>query len=322
MQYKDYYKILGVERTASEDEIKKAYRKLARKYHPDVSKEKDAEEKFKEVNEANDVLSDAEKRKAYDQLGYYQPGQDFRPPPGWEQQFGQGGAHFDFSGMDFGDMFSQMFGGGMGAGMGAGGRRRGHGHGFGGGFAQAGQDFEMNLEITLEEAYAGVEKSLQVEVPEPSPQGFMMRVPKTIKLRVPKGATDGQRLRVTGKGGSGAHGGRAGDLYLNIRIAPHPWFKPNGHDLSIDVPLTPWEAALGATVEIPTLEGKVRLKVKPGSRSGQKTRLAGKGLPKPRDGHGDLFAVFQIVTPPELTERERELFEELAKESEFNPRRF
>jgi curved DNA-binding protein len=317
MQYKDYYKILGVERTASDDEIKKAYRKLARKYHPDVSKEKDAEEKFKEVNEAHDVLSDPEKRKAYDQLGYYQPGQDFRPPPGWEQQFGQGGAQFDFSGMDFGDLFAQMFAGGMGAGAG---RRRAHG--FGGAFAQAGQDFEMNLDITLEEAYAGAEKTLQIEVPEPSPQGFMTRVPKTIKLRVPKGATDGQRLRVPGKGGSGMHGGRAGDLYLNIRIAPHTWFKPSGHDLYIDVPLTPWEAALGTTVEIPTLEGKVRLKVKAGSRSGQKMRLAGKGLPRPKDGHGDLYAVFQIATPPELTERERELFEELGKLSEFNPRRF
>lgn len=316
MQYKDYYKILGVERTASEEEIKKAYRKLARKYHPDVSKEKDAEEKFKEVNEANDVLSDAEKRKAYDQLGSYQPGQDFRPPPGWEQQFGQSG-QFDFSGMDFGDLFAQMFGGGMGAG---GGRRRSHG--FGGGFAQPGQDFEMNLEITLDEAYHGAEKTLQVEVPEPSPQGFMVRVPKTIKLRVPKGATDGQRLRVSGKGGAGSHGGRAGDLYLNIRIAPHAWFKPDGHDLYLDLPLTPWEAALGATVEIPTMEGNVRLKVKAGSRSGQKMRLAGKGLPKPKDGHGDLYAVFQLVVPPELSERERELFEELAKESSFNPRRF
>lgn len=315
MQYKDYYKILGVERTASDEEIKKAYRKLARKYHPDVSKEKDAEEKFKEVNEANEVLSDPEKRKAYDQLGYYQPGQEFRPPPGWEQQFGQG-TQFDFSGMDFGDLFAQMFGGGMG-----GGRRRGS-QGFGAGFAQSGQDFEMNLEITLEEAYAGAEKSLQVEVPEPSPQGFMVRVPKTIKLRVPKGATDGQRLRVPGKGGSGMHGGRAGDLYLNIRVMPHRWFRPSGHDLYLDVPLTPWEAALGATVEIPTMEGSVRLKVKPGSRSGQKMRLAGKGLPIPKDGHGDLYAVFQIFTPPELSERERELFEGLAKESPFNPRRF
>ena len=318
MQYKDYYKILGVERTAAEDEIKKAYRKLARKYHPDVSKEKDAEEKFKEVNEANVVLSDPEKRKAYDQLGYYQAGQDFRPPPGWEQQFGQG-AHFDFSGMDFGDLFAQMFGGGMGAGMGRGGPST---HGFRSGFARPGQDFEMALEITLEEAYAGVEKTLHVEVPEPSPQGFMTRVPRTIKLRVPKGATEGQRLRVPGKGGSGSHGGRAGDLYLTIHIAPHAWFKPSGHDLSIDVPLTPWEAALGASVEIPTLEGKVRLKVKAGSRSGQKMRLAGKGLPRPKGGHGDLYAVFQIAPPPELTEREKELFEELARTSEFNPRRF
>jgi curved DNA-binding protein len=316
MQYKDYYKILGVERTASDEEIKKAYRKLARRYHPDVSKEKDAEEKFKEVNEANDVLSDPEKRKAYDQLGAYQSGQDFRPPPGWEQQFGHG-AHFDFSGMDFGDLFAQMFGGGM-----ASGRRGPHAHGFRGGFAQSGSDFELNLEITLEEAYAGVEKTLQVEVPEPSAQGFMTRVPRTIKLRVPRGATEGQRLRVPGKGGSGMHGGRAGDLYLNIHVAPHAWFKADGHDLSLEVPLTPWEAALGATVEIPTMEGKVRLKVKPGSRSGQKMRLAGKGLPKPRDGHGDLYAIFQIVSPPEVSARERELWEELAKASTFNPRRF
>jgi curved DNA-binding protein len=316
MQYKDYYKILGVERTASEDEIKKAYRKLARKYHPDVSKEKDAEEKFKEVNEANDVLSDPEKRKAYDQLGSYQPGQDFRPPPDWEQQFGAG-THFDFSGMDFGDLFAQMFGGGMGAGAG---RRRAHG--FGGGFAQPGQDFEVGLEISLEEAFHGAEKTLQLEVPEPSPQGFMVRVPKTVKVRVPKGATEGLRLRVAGKGGSGMHGGHAGDLYLNIKIAPHPWFKVVEHDLYLDVPLTPWEAALGATVEIPTIDGSVRLKVRPGSRSGQKMRLAGKGLPRPKHGHGDLYAVFQIATPTELTSREHELFEALAKESEFKPRRF
>ncbi len=313
MQYKDYYKILGVKRDASEAEIKKAYRKLARKYHPDVSKEKNAEEKFKEVNEANEVLGDAEKRAAYDQLGAYQPGQDFRPPPGWEQQFRQGGQGADFSGMDFGDLFAQMFGGGAAHG------RRG---GFGRGFAQPGQDYEVAVEITLEEASQGVEKTLQLEVPETNAQGYSVRVPRTIKVRIPKGAVEGQRLRVPGKGGNGMDGGNAGDLYLRVTIQPHPWFKPQGHDLYLDVALTPWEAALGASVEIPTLSGKVRLKVKPGTRSGQKSRLTGKGLPTSKGAAGDLYCVFQIATPETLTARERELFEALQESSEFKPRNF
>ena len=308
MQYKDYYKILGVKRNATEDEIKKAYRKLARKFHPDVSKEKNAEEKFKEVNEANEVLSDAEKRAAYDNLGSHQPGQDFRPPPGWERNYRQSGQP-DFGNMDFGDLFSQMFGGTQG--------------GAGRGFAQAGQDFEVALEITLEESYLGAEKNLQLEIPEPSPQGMMVRVPRTIKVRIPKGASDGQRLRLPGKGGAGQHGGGAGNLYLRISLLPHPWFKLGaGQDLTLDLPLTPWEAALGASIEIPTLAGKVRLKVKPGSRSGQKTRLTGKGLPKAGEGYGDLYAVFQIATPTMLSEKERALFEELQQISEFKPRNF
>ena len=309
MQYKDYYKILGVKRDASEDEIKKAYRKLARKYHPDVSKEKNAEEKFKEVNEANEVLGDTEKRAAYDNLGSYQPGQDFRPPPGWGGG-GRGGPQ-DFGNMDFGDLFSQMYGG------------AGQGHHHARGFAQSGRDFEVALEVTLEEAFESAEKILQLEIPEPSAQGMMVRVPRTIKVRIPKGATEGQRLRLTGKGGAGQHGGVAGDLFLRIKLLPHPWFKPSeAHDLSMDVPLAPWEAALGASVDIPTLAGKVRLKVKPGSRSGQKMRLTGKGLPKPKEGHGDLYAVFQIVTPETLSDKERELFEELQQVSTFNPRNF
>ena len=312
MQYKDYYKILGVKRDASEDEIKKAYRKLARKYHPDVSKEKNAEEKIKEVNEANEVLGDAEKRAAYDNLGAYQPGQDFRPPPGWGGGAPRGGQQ-DFGNMDFGDLFSQMFGGGGHA------QHRGAGHGF----AQAGQDFEVALEITLEEAYEGAEKTLQLEVPEPNPQGIMVRVPRTIKVRIPKGASEGQRLRLSGKGGVGQHGGGAGDLFLRLNFLPHAWFKPGeGYALSMDVPLAPLEAALGTSVDIPTLAGKVRLKVKPGSRSGQKVRLPGKGLPKAKGDHGDLYAVFQIATPETLTDKERELFEELQQVSEFKPRSF
>ena len=312
MQYKDYYKILGVKRDAAEDEIKKAYRKLARKYHPDVSKEKNAEEKFKEVNEANEVLSDVEKRAAYDNLGSYQPGQDFRPPPGWGGGQGGRGGQPDFNNMDFGDLFSQMFGG-------AHGQHRGGGRGF----AQTGQDFEMAFEITLEEAFEGAEKTLQLEIPEPGAQGTMVRVPRTIKVRIPKGATEGQRLRLAGKGGAGQHGGGPGDLFLRISFLPHAWFKPSeAHDLTMDVPLAPWEAALGASVDIPTLAGTVRLKVKPGSRSGQKMRLTGKGLPKVKEGYGDLYAVFQIVTPETLSEKERQLFEELQQVSAFKPRSF
>jgi curved DNA-binding protein len=308
MKYKDYYKILGVERSANQDDIKKAYRRLARKYHPDVSKEKDAEEKFKELGEAHEVLKDPEKRAAYDQLGSYQAGQDFRPPPDWQQQFGKGQAFGDFSGADFGDFFGDLFGMG---------KRGGQRHG---GFAQAGRDYEVALEISLEEACHGVERSLELEMPEKSPQGHMVRIPKTVKVRVPKGVTEGQKLRVPGKGGSGQHGGPSGDLYLNIALLPHPLFKASGHDLLLELPIAPWEAALGASIEVPTLTGKVRLKIQPGTKSGQKMRVPGKGLPKQGGGHGDFYVVQQIVLPPVLSEQEQALFEELAKVSSFNPR--
>jgi len=309
MKYKDYYKILGVERGASQDDIKKAYRRLARKYHPDVSKEKDAEDKFKEVGEAYEVLKDNEKRLAYDQLGSHRPGQDFRPPPDWERQFGQGHAFGEFSGADFGDFFGELFGGAHRAGR----------HGTRAS-ATAGRDYEVSVAITLEEANQGVERNLQLEVPETSPQGYAVRTPKTIKVRIPQGAVDGQKLRVPGKGGQGAHGGPAGDLYLNIVIEPHPMFKPSGHDIYLEVPLSPWEAALGASIEAPTLAGRVRLKIQPGARAGQKMRLAGKGLPKPGGGHGDFYAVLQIVVPATLSDEERKLFQELANISSFSPR--
>ncbi|MCL4798593.1 MAG: DnaJ domain-containing protein [Burkholderiales bacterium] len=307
MKYKDYYAILGVERGASEDEIRKAYRKLARKYHPDVSKEANAEERFKEIGEAYETLKDPEKRAAYDQLGRHRPGEDFRPPPGWESQFGG----FGFEDVvDLSDLFAQ-FGG-----------PRTHGGGRGGarGFAMPGQDYEVTAHVSLADAARGTELAVDVSAPERGPDGILWRVPKTIRVRVPKGATDGQRMRVAAKGGPGIGGGAAGDLYINIRLLPHPLFKVSGHDLYLDLPVTPSEAVLGANVEVPTLAGRVRVQVRPGSRAGQKLRLAGKGLPKPGGGHGDLYCVLQIVTPAALSEREKALYEELGKLSTFDPR--
>ena len=302
MKYKDYYEVLGVERTASADDIKKAYRKLAHKFHPDVSKEKNAKEKFQELGEAYETLKSPEKRAAYDQLGSgFKPGQDFRPPPDWEQQFGGGGAH-GFDEADLADLFAGLSG-----------RRAG------GRFPMPGQDFEVAAPITLEQAAHGTEVELNLSVTEPDAQGVPRRVPHTLRVRVPKGATDGQRLRIPGKGGKGFDGGRDGDLYLNISLKPHRLFRADGHDLYVDLPLAPWEAVLGASVEVPTLDGAVRLKVPGGTKAGQKLRLSKRGLPK-RDGEGDLYAVVQITVPAAPTAQERELFEQLAKASQFNPR--
>jgi curved DNA-binding protein len=310
MQYKDYYKTLGLARGATPDAIKKAYRSLARKYHPDVSKEKNAEERFKEVAEAYEVLKDPEKRAAYDRLGTWQPGQDFRPPPGWEGgargfSFGSGDA-----GIDFSDFFAELFGGGARAG----GRRQPD-------FSRAGQDVEATVELSVEQALHGTEASFEVRAPEPDASGHLRRNTRQIKVRIPKGVTDGQVMRVPGKGGRGMAGGRDGNLFLTIRFRPHPLFRSEGHDLYLDLPVSPWEAALGATVEIPTPEGHARLRIPAGVRSGQKLRLAGKGLPAAGgETAGDLLAVIQIVVPPSLSERERALFEELGHASSFQPR--
>ncbi len=305
MKYKDYYKIMGVDRNAKPEEIKKAYRKLARKYHPDVSKEPGAEEKFKEVAEAYETLKDPEKRAAYDQLGRYQPGQDFRPPPDWEKFYG--GQDFSFEGIVLSDLFASFTGRG----------RRG-----GGNFPVPGQDYEVNVRITLDEAYRGTELKLDLSASELDEKGNLRRVPRTLTVRIPKGATDGQRMRLPGRGGKGRNGGRDGDLYLNISLHPHPLFRVNGHDLYLDLPLAPWEAVLGATVQVPTLGGDVRLKVPPGTHAGQQFRIADRGLPKPHHrGAGDLFAIVQIVTPTQVSERERTLFKALADSSSFNPRR-
>jgi curved DNA-binding protein len=302
MKYKDYYKILGVERSAGEDEIKKAYRRLARKYHPDVSKEANAKEKFQEASEAYETLRDKEKRAAYDSLGSgFRPGQDFRPPPDWFDRFG-GGRSEDLGGVDLSELFESLGAFGRATGFGRrGGAQRGRSMAF------PGEDYEVPVRLTLEEAYRGAERAVQLDG-------------RSFTARIPRGATDGQRLRLRGKGGAGLNGGPPGDLYLQIHLEPHPLFRASGHDLDLDVPLAPWEAALGAQIEIPTMEGRVTVKVPPGSKAGQKLRLAGKGLPKPGGGAGDLYAVLGIAVPASLTAREKQLFEELRETSRFDPR--
>jgi curved DNA-binding protein len=309
MKYKDYYAILGVARDAGADDIRKAYRKLAQKYHPDVTKDPQGEEKFKEVAEAYQTLKDPEKRKAYDELGSgFASGQDFRPPPGWEQRFGDAPneGRFSFDDVDLSDLFESLSRGRRGASRGPRNMR--------------GEDFDVAVQLTLEQALHGTQVDLRLGLPEYDEHGAVHAVEKTIKARIPKGATDGQRLRLRGQGGKGLNGGGNGDLYLDISLRPHALFRADGHDLYLDLPLAPWEAALGASVEIPTLEGAVSLKVPAGTSTGRKLRLAGKGLPRPEGAPGDLYAVAQIVNPTVLTERERELFRALADASRFDPR--
>lgn len=306
MKYKDYYQILGVERDASPDAIKKAYRKLAHKYHPDVSKDPAGEEKFKEIADAYQTLKDPEKRAAYDQLGRHQADQEFRPPPEWGNA--HGAASFSFDDIDFADLFANLQGGGRRGSPGRGDR------------PLQGQDFEVTVNLSLDEVAQGTDVQLNLSLPEYTAQGLQQRVRHTVKAHIPKGATEGQRLRVLGKGGKGFNGGRNGDLYVNITLQPHPLFRVSGHDLYLDLPLAPWEAALGTMVEVPTLGGPVRLKIPPGTRATQQLRLPKRGLPQPRGAAGDLFAIVQLVMPPTLTEEERAALQSLAQNSRFDPR--
>jgi curved DNA-binding protein len=311
MKYKDYYATLGVERTATQDQIKQAYRKLARKYHPDVSKEKGAEEKFKEVAEAYETLKDAEKRAAYDQLGRHAQGEEMHPPPGWEQSFGQsfGDGSFSFDDVDLADLFAGIAGRGRG---GAGARRAN--------VPIPGQDYEAAVRLSFDQAYKGTEVELDMSVPEPDENGFLRRVPRKMRVRVPKGVTDGQKLRVPGKGGKGMNGARDGDLYLDIAVEAHPLYRTEGLDLYMDLPLAPWEAVLGATVEVPTPGGRVTLRIPPGTHAGQKLRLAGRGLSRADGKTGHLYAVAQIAVPTVVDDRQKELYGELKDVSAFNPR--
>jgi curved DNA-binding protein len=317
VKFQDYYEILGVKRNASEDEIKRAYRKLARKYHPDVNKDKGAEEQFKQINEAHEVLKDPEKRKLYDQLGpEWQAGQDFKPPPGWENvhfEFtGSGAEAFDFGG-GFSDFFEMLFGGRMGGGDRASARQ--------GSWVMRGQNHEAEIEIDLESAYHGATRTLTLQGHEIDPQGQVRPKVQHINVKIPPGVTDGTRIRLAGKGGEGMGGGPRGDLYLKVHIEPHPRFTIDGHNLQLELPIAPWEAALGATVQVVTLDGTVNLKIAPGAQSGQKLRLRGKGFPKKGGERGDLIARLKIVIPRALTGKEKELFAEMAKVSSFNPRK-
>ena len=312
MEYKDYYKILGVARDATQDDIKKAYRKLARKYHPDVSKEADAEDHFKEMQEAYEVLKDPEKRAAYDRLGArWQEGEEFRPPPDWDTGFEFSGG--GFTGADaerFSDFFESLFGGG--------GPFGGFRSGGGGGFRMRGQDHHAKVRVPLEDAFHGTSREVHLEAPEVDAQGRVTTRPRTLRVRIPAGITEGKQIRLAGQGGAGVQGGPAGDLYLEVEFAPHPIFRAEGRDIYVNLPIAPWEAALGGHVKVPTLGGQVDMTVPAGARSGQRLRLKGRGLPG--NPPGDQYVVLQVVVPPAKTEEDRKLYEQMKERMSFNPR--
>ena len=317
VKFKDYYEVLGVPRGASADDIRKSFRKLARLYHPDVAKDKKtAEDKFKEINEAYEVLSDDTKRKKYDQLGAnWKQGAEFRPPPGWQQRGGPanggrggGDAEYQFGGTGFSDFFESVFG--------ARGARRG---GFSGGadddepFAERGRDIEGDILVTLDEAIHGSVRTVNLQRPG-------VAKADSYQVRVPAGVGEGQRLRVAGRGEAGQGGGAAGDLFLRVRLAKHPDFEIQEQNLIHEITLAPWEAVLGAQVSVPTLDTPVNIKIPPGTQSGQRLRVRGRGLPG-RDGtRGDLLVAVRVEVPATITEAERTLWEQLARGSQFKPR--
>jgi curved DNA-binding protein len=309
--YKDYYQVMGIPRTASEDDVKQAYRTLARKYHPDVSKEKDAEQRFKDLNEAHDVLKDSKKRALYDQYGEaWKAVADGHAPPGAErarEDFRAHGFNVDpseFQEQDLGSIFEQFFGGRVR------GQRRG-GARYADAWPDVGADREAGIELTVDDAYRGGERSLALVDPDSGEQ-------RTFNVRIPPGVRSGQRIRLAGKGGRGSAG--AGDLYLRVHVVPSESFRLDGDDVYTSLPVTPWEAALGATVTLRTLDGNVRVKVPASSASGRKIRLKGKGYPDADKVRGDLYAELRVEVPPELSPEERELLQRWAAISKFNPR--
>jgi len=312
MEFKDYYEIMGVKRDATQDEIKRAYRKLARKYHPDVSKEADAEARFKEVGEAYEVLKDPEKRAAYDQLGAnWKAGQDFRPPPDWDQGFEfHGGGFTGADAEQFSDFFESLFGRG---GFGGGFTRRAHRE-----FHARGEDTYAKVLIDLEDAYHVATRTLTLRHSELGSDGRPRLKERTLNVHIPKGVRQGQHIRLAKQGSPGIGKGEAGDLYLEIEFRPHPFYKVEGNDVYLDLPVAPWEAALGATVKVPTPSGTVDLKIPPNSRAGRKLRLKGRGIPSKQPG--DLYVVLQIALPKADNDAAKKAYEAFEQAIAFNPR--
>jgi len=312
MQFKDYYQILGLPREATADELKKAFRKLARKYHPDVSKEPEAELRMREVNEAYAVLSDPEKRAAYDQLGQgYQAGQAFRPPPDWD-------AGFEFSthgappreAADFSDFFAELFGGMGGA---PGGFRAS-----GGSFRDQAEDHHAKVLLELDDAFTGAIRQISLRVPKTDSQGRVKLDTRTLNVKIPKGVREGQIIRLAGQGAPGLGGGAAGDLLLEVHFKPHPRLRVEGRDLHLSLPVAPWEAALGAVIPVDLPGGPVKVRIPQGAQSGRRLRVRGKGIPG--EPPGDLLLTVQIAVPPADTPRAREIYETMARELAFDPR--
>ena len=310
MDFKDYYATLGVARDATEDQIKKAFRKLARKYHPDVSKEKDAETRMKEVNEAYTVLSDPEKRAAYDQLGQgYRPGQDFRPPPDWDAGF-----EFSHSGAsgpeaaDFSDFFAELFG-----------RMGGASRGQGRGFHARGEDHHAKILVDLEDAYRGATRQISLRVPKVDASGRVSLDTRTLNVQIPKGLREGQVMRLANQGAPGLGEGKAGDLLLEVHFQAHPRFRVDGRDVHMKLPVAPWEAALGAVISITLPDANVlKVRIPEGAQSGRQLRVRGKGIPS--NPPGDLLLDVQVVVPPAVNARARELYETMARDLAFDPR--
>jgi curved DNA-binding protein len=306
VEYKDYYAILGVGRDATQDEIKRAYRKLARKYHPDVSTEADAEQKFKDLGEANEVLKDPEKRAAYDQLGAnWNARQEFHPPPDWGTGFEFHGAPPGAGQHDFSDFFESLFG------------RAGNTAGRGG-FHSHGEDHHARVLIDLEDSYKGASRSISLQLPEVTSDGHVATRSRTLKVKIPKGIRQGQQIRLAGQGAVGMGKGKAGDLYLEIEFRPHRYYRVEGADVYLELPVAPWEAALGASVKVPIPSGTIDLKIPPASQAGKKLRLKGRGIPA--QPPGDLYVVVQIVVPPANDDKTRAMYERMKDESGFNPR--
>ncbi|WP_193163685.1 DnaJ C-terminal domain-containing protein [Microbulbifer hainanensis] len=316
MEYRDYYQILGLERTADQAEIKRAYRKLARKYHPDVSKEEQAEDRFKEVSEAYEVLKDPEKRAAYDQLGSsYHTGEDFRPPPNWDQGFEfHGGGYTEADPEAFSDFFESLFGrGGFGGahaqGFGAGTRRQ---------FHAEGENTHARIAINIEDSYRGATRQITLKHSVLGADGRPEIKERKLNVKIPKGVTEGQQIRLAGQGEPGIGEGKPGDLYLEITFNPHPLYHAEGKTVYLDLPLTPWEAALGDKVAVPTPDGTVNVTIPPNSRNGGKLRLKGRGIPAKEPG--DFYVVLNIVTPPANSDEEKEAYRQFSQAFSFDPR--